>query len=323
LKRSARTSSVVALGIGIGMATAVVTVANALLLRPLPVTRESELAVLHGATRDGQFPNVPLTLAEVTQFQSQSSAVTQVAYHTFRGAGREAFRTDDRALQLDIAQVSGNWFDVLGARSALGRPFRSEDDTRGSPPVLVLSHRAWQRHFAGDSGVIGRRITVAANGQPLEVVGVMAPGMEYPRGTEAWTPLTAYSIANGTFDLTSNELNMVARLSAGTTLDQAQEELTTFFSRLPTPAWRGEARGVVNSLRVMILGDVRPAMRVVLLAAATLLLIALANRQAPAGGQRPTDGGRRYRGCADRGWAGQALRHVRSPRVATTRHDSR
>ena len=270
-------AAIVTLALGIGTATAVVTVAEALLLRPLPVSNERQLVVLHGATPDGRFPNVPVTLDELLAFQRQSRAVDQAAYHTFRGAGTETFRSDDRALQLRAALVSGNWFEVLGARPALGRAFRAEDDSRGSAPVLVLSHRAWRQHFSGDSAIIGRKISVATTGSSLEIVGVMPPGLEYPRGTEAWTPLTAYSIAIGSFELASNELNILGRLAPGANPEQARSELTVFFSQLPTPGWRTESRGEVQSFRESVLGDVRPAMRVILLAAVMLLLVACVN----------------------------------------------
>ena len=270
-------AAVVTLAIGIGAATAVVTVAEALLFRPLPVAAEDRLAILYGATPDGQFSNVPLTLDELTAFQRQSRTLEQVAYYTFRGAGPETFRTTDRALQLRTSLVSGNWFATLGARAALGRSFRAEDDARGGAPVLVLSHRAWQEQFAGDSGVIGQRITLATSGRSLEIAGVMPAGLEYPRGTEAWTPLTSYSIADGSFELTSNELDILGRLAPGVTREQARAELTTFFSRLLTPGWRTEARGVVHGFRETVLGDVRPAMRIVLLAAVMLLVIACVN----------------------------------------------
>ena len=105
----------------------------------------------------------------------------------------------------------------------------------------------------------------------------MPPGLEYPRGSEAWTPLTAYSIANGSLEMASNELDILGRLALDATPDQARAELTTFFSRLPAGGWRSEARGVVTGFREMVLGDVRPAMRIVLLAAAMLLLIACVN----------------------------------------------
>ena len=271
------TIAVVTLAIGIGAATAVITVAEALLIRPLPVAAENRLAVLYGETVDGQFPNVPITLNELTEFTRQSRTLQQVAYHTFRGAATETFNSADRTIQLRVSLVSGNWFDVLGARPALGRAFRPEEDTRGNAPVLVLSHRSWRQHFGGDSGVIGRRISHATSRRTLEIVAVMPAGLEYPRDTEAWTPLTAYSVASGSFELTSNELDLLGRLTPGATLEEARAELTTFFSRLPTPAWRGEARGVVHGFREMILGDVRPAMRIVVLAAGMLSLIACVN----------------------------------------------
>ena len=277
MKRSISITALVTLAIGIGTATAVVTVSEALLLRPLPVSREESLVVLYGATPDGQFDNVPVTLAELTDFQRQTRVIGQVAYHTFRGATTETFRTGDDAFQLNVSLVSGNWFEVLAARPAAGRTFGADDDSRGSAPVLVLSHRAWQQQFAGDSAVIGRQVTLATNGRSLEIVGVMPPGLEYPRGTEAWTPLTAYGIANGSFELVSNELDIVGRLAPGATREQAQVELTTFFSRLTTPEWRRASRGVVHGFREVVLGDVRPAMRIVMLAAGMLLLIACFN----------------------------------------------
>jgi hypothetical protein len=165
-------TAVITLAIGIGAATAVITVAEALLIRPLPVAAEDQLAILYGATADGKFPNVPITPDELTGFRRQSRALQQVAYHTFRGAATETFNAADRPVQLRISLVSGNWFDVLGAQPALGRTFRPEEDTRGSAPVVVLSHRAWQHHFAGDSGVIGRQIMVATTRSSLEIVAV-------------------------------------------------------------------------------------------------------------------------------------------------------
>lgn len=270
-------AAIATLALGIGTSTAVVTVAEALLLRPLPVVDEDRLAVLWGETPDGKFTNVPITLDELQPFQRQTRTLDEVAYHTFRGASAAAFRAADRVFQLRVALVSGNYFEVLGSRPALGRAFRPEDDTKGVAPVLVLSHRAWQQRFGGDSGIIGRSITLSTSGRSYQIAGVMPPGLEYPRGTEVWAPLTAYSTAEGFFELASNELDLVARLTAGATRAQARSELTTFFAGLPAPGWRREARGVAHGFRDIVLGDAKPAMRVVLLAAAMLLLIACVN----------------------------------------------
>jgi len=269
--------AVATLAIGIGTATAVVTVAEALLVRPLPVAREQELVVLWGTTPDGQFPNVPLTLPEVQDLRRTSRTLRSIAYHTFRGASTGAFVDDDQAFQLRVAMVSGNWFDVLSARPALGATFGPADDTHGSPPVLVLSHRAWQQRFGGDSAVIGRSIRLATTGHAYRIVAVMPPGLEYPRGVELWTPLSAWSSEVGSYDLASNELDLVGRLAAGATPAQARDELTTFFARVDSPGWRQGARAVTHGFRESILGETMPAMRLVMLAAATLLLIACVN----------------------------------------------
>lgn len=270
-------TAIATLALGVGMSTAVITVAEALLLRPIPVTDEGRLAVLWGETPDGKFANVPLTLTELQQFERQARTIDQVAYHTFRGATPTPFRAGDRSLQLRVALVSGNYFDVLGAREVIGRAFNAADDIRGIAPVLVLSHLTWRERFNADSAVIGASIVLATNGRSYRIAGVMPPGLEYPRGTEVWAPLTAYSAAEGSWELASNELDIVSRLADGATHQQARSELTTFFSTLSAPGWRRESRGVVHGFRDIVLGDAKPAMRVVLVAAALLLAIACIN----------------------------------------------
>ena len=270
-------TAIATLALGIGASVAVITVAETLLLRPLPVANEERLALLWGETPDGKFSNVPLTLSELESFQRQARTLEEVAYHTFRGASPVAFRVADQSLQLDLALVSGNYFDVLGARPVLGLTLGAADDVKGVPPILVLSHHAWQQRFDGDSAVIGRTLTLATTGRAYQVIGVMPPGLDYPRGTDVWTPLTAYSTAEGFYELATGELDIVARLADRVTLAQARAELTNFFGSLPAGGFRLETRGVAHSFRDVVLGDARPAMRVVLLASIMLLVVACIN----------------------------------------------
>jgi hypothetical protein len=270
-------TATVTLALGIGASVAVITVAEALLLKPLPVMDEERLALLWGETPDGKFSNVPLTLSELESFQRQARTVERVAYHTFRGASPVAFRAGDQPLQLDLSLVSGNYFDILGARPVLGRALGTADDAKGVAPVLVLSHHAWRQRFAGDSAVIGRTLTVAATGHAYQVVGVMPPGLEYPRGVDVWTPLSAYSSAEGFHEIAAGELDIVARLADGAALAQAASELTNFFATLPAGGFRSEARGIASGFRNTVLGDARPAMRIVLLASLLLLVVACIN----------------------------------------------
>src|SRR5689334_21740104 len=107
-------AAVATLALGIGSATAVMTVAETPLLKPLPVEHEERLALLWGETPDGRFSNVPLTLDELNAFQRQARTLDEVAYHTFRGASAATFRFNDRTQQLNLSLVSGNYFNVLG-----------------------------------------------------------------------------------------------------------------------------------------------------------------------------------------------------------------
>ena len=270
-------SATLTLALGIGLSTAVFTVADAMLVRKLPVGDQDRLVVLWGETRDGRFSNFPLALKDVREFERQARSLDDVAFFAFRGATPTAIRADERVYRIQTALVSGNFFDVLRSRPAIGRALRPEDDVAGAAPVVVLSHRAWQTRFGGDSAIIGRSITMIESGRSVAIVGVMPRGLEYPRGTEVWAPLIAYGAAGGFLDIVSGELDLLARLRPEASASQARAELTSFFGRSDAPAWHREVRGVVHSLSDIVLGDTKPAVLLVTLAAALLLFITCVN----------------------------------------------
>jgi putative ABC transport system permease protein len=265
------------LALGVGLSTAVFTIADALLIRRLPVRDQERLVVLWGETRDGRFSNHPLPLSDVRDFQRRARSLEEVAFFEFRGAAPTPIRSHDRVYPAQVAMVSGNFFDVLGGRPAMGRALRPEDDLAGAAPVLVLSHRAWQQRFGGDSGIVGRQIVMFYSGRSYTIVGVMPQGLEYPRGTELWVPLIAYSAAGGFLDIASGELDLLARLRPDASAAQARTELTSFLGRSDAPAWSHDLHGVVHSLPNIVLGDVKPAVVLVTLAAALLLFITCVN----------------------------------------------
>lgn len=265
------------LALGIGLSTAVFTVADALLLRRLPVGDQDRLVLLWGETGNGEFANYPLTLDEVRDFQRQSRSLAEVAFFGFRGATPLPIRAGENVYPVQVSLVSGNFFDVLRSRPALGRALRPEDDVVGAAPVVVISHRAWQRRFGGDSAIVGRPVTVVHSGRSHTIAGVMPQGLEYPRGTDVWVPLVAYGAAGGFLDIVSGELDIVGRLAPGATGTQARSELTSFFGRPDAPARHREVRGVVHSFADVVLGDTRPAIILVLVAVGLLLLITCAN----------------------------------------------
>ena len=271
-------TAILTLALGISLSTAVFTVAHTFLIRRLPVTDENRIVVLQGESRTGTFSNFPLRLDEVREFARRSGALGAVAFFGFGGAYPTPVRDGDQLYRLNRALVSGNFFDVLGSRPALGRTLQPDDDVVGAAPVIVLSHRAWRLRFAGDSTVVGRTLTVHATGRPYRIVGVMPRGLDYPLGTEFWSPVLA--TVTGTADslyIVSNALDIAGRLRAGAEPQDASSELTAWFERADAPALEHDHRGVARRLPALVLGDTKPAMIALSAAAALLLLLSCIN----------------------------------------------
>ena len=166
--------AIVTLALGIGANTAIFTVVNGVLLRPLPYPEPDRLVTLKSQQ------SVP----ELEDLQAQSQS--------FASIGGVALQAGDYAgggepIQLDLGLVSGDFFRVLGARTVLGRTIAAEDDRFGGARVLVLSHALWQQQFGGDRAILGRSITVS--GQSYTVIGVTASEFKSPRGNlDAFVP---------------------------------------------------------------------------------------------------------------------------------------
>lgn len=271
------TVATLTLALGIGLSTAVFTVANTLLLRRLPVSEQNRLVLMWGESRDGHASKIPLTLNDVREFELQSRSLSDVAFFAFRGAVPAPIQAEDNVYPIQLGLVSGNFFEVLKSTPAIGRALRPEDDVAGAAPVVVLSHRAWQQRFGGDSAIIGKSLSMIYTGRSYRVVGVMPEGLDYPSGTDVWAPLVAYGAAGGFLEALSGELNILARLRPDASAAQASAELTTFFGRPESPAWQRDVRGVAYSLSDVVLGNTKPAIVLVVLAAALLLFITCVN----------------------------------------------
>ncbi|HTJ22389.1 MAG TPA: ABC transporter permease [Gemmatimonadaceae bacterium] len=266
------------LALGIGLSTAVFTVADALWIRRLPVRDQDRIVALWGATRDGQFANYPLSYDEARDLSRRSTTLERTAFFGYEGAFPETIQEEGGAYRLRRALVTGNFFDVLGSRAVVGRALRPEDDVAGAAPVVVLSHRAWRGRFNGDASIVGRRITMVENGRTYTVVGVMPQGLDYPNGVDIWAPLVASSSGTGdSLHLAYPALDLVARLKPGASAASARTELTNYLTRFVASVGRIELRGVVTTLPDLILGDTGPALLVVGAAAALLLLVACVN----------------------------------------------
>ncbi|HVS16462.1 MAG TPA: ABC transporter permease [Thermoanaerobaculia bacterium] len=265
--------AVVILALGIGLSTAVFTLADALLLRRLPVDDQTRLIVLWGVAPDRAF-DYPVGLADGRELVRGSRTLERAALFLYSGAGPLPVRDHDQVSRLNRALVSGEFFDVLGARPMLGRALRPADDVLGAPPVLVLSHAAWQRRFNADPQVLGRQVVAYSDGTAYTIVGVMPQGLDYPRGTDFWAPVVPSMSPE---ELALMGFYILGRLAPGATPTDAADELSALFWRPEASPWQRGLRGTASMWPRVVLGDVRPALIAFAAAAGLLLLITCIN----------------------------------------------
>lgn len=264
------------LALGIGLAAAVFTVAEAFLLRPLPVRDQNRIVVLWGATRDGSLDNFPLHVAEVRDVALRARSLERVESFGRHGSAPVPIRIDGKITRLRVALVSGGFFDLLGVRPLLGRGLRPEDDVKGAARVVVLSYGAWQRYFGGDPHIVGRSLVGHETGEAFPIVGVMPQGLDYPRDTEFWTavlPNTQPLLGDSVYA----ELDIIARLRANASLANARQDLQAYFTRDGAPRWHRNLVAVSHSFTEAVLGETQPAVIALAAAAGLLLLITCIN----------------------------------------------
>ena len=273
-------TAITILALGIGLSTAVFTVAEALLIRRLPVLDQDRLVTLWGEKRDGSTMNWPLDLKATREFTRQTRTLQSMAYFAYEGAWPVAIRNGDQVTRLRRALVSGNWFDVLGTRASVGRALRPADNVVGAAPVVVLSHATWQTQFGADPHVIGKMLRLEEFGFTATIVGVMPPGLEYPTGVDFWEPFVPSRLTSENDPTAYTALDLVGRLAVNATAENAQSELTAYFTHAgasTSSLLLRQLRGVAHPLARVVLGDARPAVLAFAGAAALLLLLTCIN----------------------------------------------
>ena len=252
------------LALGIGANTAIFSVVNGVLLRPLPFHDPDRLMMLDEKWMP-RFPHFEATPKDFLSWREQSHAFDQIA--AFVGDAFNLTGTD-RPEHISGASVSANLPALLGVNPILGRTFTPEEDTEGNDRVVLLSHRLWQRRFGGDPRVIGTAVRL--NGADFTIIGVMPPSFRFPQAAEIWKPMgfTAKDFDGGHF------IWAIGRLKPGVTRERAQAEMDLIMPRLQQPqVWS------VNVFPVLdyYVGEVRTALIVLLGAAGFVLLIACVN----------------------------------------------
>jgi putative ABC transport system permease protein len=269
--------AVITLALGIGANTAIFSVVNAVLLRPLPYPQPEQLMMLSLTAPVWSYPEFEI-------FRQRNGLFEQVA----------GFKTQDGSLtgtgnpeRVRVGQVSASYFPLLGVQAFAGRTFLAEEDTVGTPPVALVSYEFWQRRFSGDRAFIGQ--TLAVDKVPVTVVGILPPGFKHLAETaDVYLPLIieptlrnapdALQISGGKW------FQVVGRLRHGLTLEQARAQMTAAGQQVvealkQRPGWRGEtARATVTPLRESRNDPAVQKSILVLLGAVTfVLLIACSN----------------------------------------------
>ena len=260
------------LALGIGANTAIFSVVEALLLRQLPYRDPDRIVMVWVKNPEQGFDHDVTSYPRLEDWRAQSRAVESLA--AYIGASRALTGWQDPE-QVHGARVTANFFRVMGAEPALGSGFSPGDDDFGRPRKAILSHGLWARRFGADPGIVGRDITM--DGRLYTVVGVMPSSFRYPtRDTDVWEPLAVGAETRqqrGAFWLTT-----VARLKAGVTLAQAQQEMDGISRRLAEQHARDRGLGVdLVTLKEELTAATRPALLVLTAAVACVLLIACAN----------------------------------------------
>ena len=262
--------AVLTLAFGVGASSAVFSIVNAAMLRPLPYPHQDRLVrVLELVPQLGRFAVAP---ANFLDWRAQNTSFDGIAAF---GTGYETLVGTESAERIPRTVVSWNIFDVLGVSPALGRTFRQDEDLPKQNNVVVLSHGMWQRRFGGDPQILGRTITLS--GEPSTVIGVMPEEFYFPnRTTEFWRPL-GLNPANATRG--GHFLSTVALVKNGVSFAQADAEMRGIAARLAQqyPASNRDESAETIGLRESIVGPARSILYTLLAAVGIVVLIACAN----------------------------------------------
>jgi predicted permease len=273
LRRNAgfTTIALVTLTLGIGANTAIFSVVRGVLLRELPYAAPSRLVRIYSK---GQRGATAVSAADFNDWRNQSTTFSAIAASEQSTVNLTGSGSAERFTQ---SRVSANMFPLLGVRPTLGRAFLPGEDVPGAPRVVILSDGLWRSRFGADPSLIGKSITL--DGYATEVVGVAPPDMRYPAPVDMWmttrfTPKDLADVGRG-----ARWLDIVGRLAPGVTMQQAQSEMNAIARRieLQDPKHNAGYATQLVSLREDIVGDVRPALIVLLAAVGLVMLIACAN----------------------------------------------
>ena len=258
-------ATVIALSLGIGATTTMVTIVYSMNVRGLPFDEAAALVGVTGERTRSQGPQIPLTIFEHWRSASRSFDALAAEIDSPINLGDETRGTD----QFAGTYLSFNAFALLRERPVLGREFRPEDDRTGAAPVAIVGHRVWTERYGSDPSIVGR--TVRLNGEAATIIGVMPEGFAYPVDTRVWRPLASFPNIQ---QAAQRPIRVVGRLARGVSTEQAQSELAVILSTLTTvPDADRTRRTIVIPLNETYFGKLTQAVPMMLLAAVVVVLL--------------------------------------------------
>jgi putative ABC transport system permease protein len=270
LRRPAFTLLVVlTLGLGIGANSAMFSIVNAVLLRPLPYERSDELVYIYGAFRGGN--QASISPPDFLDYRERQTVFSSLAARTI--FGNAVISGGDRPVSVPAAIATANFFSTLGIQPILGRTFRPEEE-RGEHDLVILSNALWQQRYGQDRTIIGRSLVI--DGRPHTVIGVLPPVVDRTIDVQVWRP-----VPFGTGETAVRRfhyLRGLGRLAPGVTLAQAQRELDGIAKQLEEAYPENETWKLrLVPLQEEVVGDVGRTLIVLLGAVGLVLLIACGN----------------------------------------------
>lgn len=266
--------ALIALALGIGANTAIFSLVNAVLLRPLPFAEPDRLVWIWGNVRNGSSrasvspPDFLDYRQQNTTFEEFAASFSMPLPLNLTGSGEPE--------RLTGAAVTGNYFQALGVQPLLGRAFTLENEKPGSDQVAVLSYGLWQKRFGGDRSIVNR--TIVLDGRTCLVTGVMPQDFNFPQSAELWVPIN-FEIAQGMKQRGAHFMRPIGKLKQGVTLAQAQADIDAIARRLEEqyPDTNQGWNLRLESLRERLVGSTRPTLFILFGAVGFVLLIACAN----------------------------------------------
>jgi len=267
------TVAVLTLALGIGANTAIFSVVDAVLLRPLAYPDSGQLVWL--CERGPDWSGGSISYPNFTDWRNQQSVFERFGVYT----GNNFTLTDaGEPVRLAGAMMSADVFAALRTQPEIGRVFREDEDKPGASPVVMISHALWQNRFGGQGGIINK--TISLNGKAYIILGVMPAGFEFPNKVDLWLPVGPF-FAESSWQQRDNHPGLfgLARLKPGVTLEKARTDLDVIAVRLEQqyPESNKTRRVQIDRLLDNMVGNVRRALWILLGAVSFVLVIACAN----------------------------------------------